>query len=71
MGYASVIAPCAGCGRPFYFNPHKVPSIRINGVKEPVCARCMAHVNTVRREAGVPELTVHPDAYGPLDENEL
>jgi hypothetical protein len=34
MGYYLVFAPCVGCGNLFGFNPEKVPSIRVDGVRQ-------------------------------------
>jgi len=72
MGVAFMIAPCLICKRPFTFNPVKVPSLRVKGVKEPICKSCHAIINEKRVEAGVPPFPEpHPDAYGACDENEL
>ena len=32
-GFCMVIGLCHCCGQPFCFNPHKVPSIRVNGAR--------------------------------------
>jgi len=71
MGYAICFAPCCACKRPFGFNPNKVPSIRVNGVKEPVCRTCIELANPQRKAMGLPEFAINPDAYEPVDENEL
>lgn len=72
MGYALAIAPCLVCKVPFSFNPIRVPSLKINGVKEPICKSCHAAVNKLRVEKGVPPFPEpHPDAYGACDEMEL
>jgi hypothetical protein len=69
--YAMAMGRCINCSRIFGFNPHKVPSIRLNGTKEPICRDCIKDLNAVRVAHGVPEWTIHPDAYEPVDENEL
>lgn len=71
MGYVTCFAPCACCGRAFPFNPLAVPSIRVNGVKEPVCEGCMTRANAQREAAGLPPHPIRPDAYEACDEAEL
>ena len=72
MGVAFMIAPCLVCRKPFTFNPVKVPSLMVKGVKEPICGPCHAHINVLRVEKGIdPFPDPHPDAYGACDENEL
>ena len=71
MGYAMVLGDCYGCGRPFGFNPVRVPSIRINGVRQPICQNCVARANPMRIENGLPPIEPFPDAYEPCDEAEL
>ena len=71
MGYAIVFAPCFGCGRVFGFNPHKVPSILVKGVKLSICLDCVERVNPMRKANGVPEIVPDPDAYEPIEEHEL
>lgn len=71
MGYVMGMAPCISCKQTFSFNPVKVPSVRVNGVKEPVCERCFDRLNEVRKEAGMEPWQRHADAYEPADEHEL
>jgi hypothetical protein len=71
MGYALMFGRCIGCNHPLGFNPLHVPSIRHNGVREPVCRTCIERANPHRRAAGLPEFTIHPDAYEPVEESEL
>jgi hypothetical protein len=71
MGYAFCAGPCCGCGQPFVFNPRRVPSIRINGHRQPICRSCIARVNPMRRANGLEEIVPLPDAYEPCDEREL
>ena len=71
MGYALAFGLCAQCKQPFGFNPVRVPSVRVNGEKEPVCKLCIDRANPIRKERGLPEFTVHPDAYEPVEESEL
>jgi hypothetical protein len=71
MGYMMAFGTCASCKRTFGFNPHKVPSVRVNNTREPVCEQCFNRLNVIRKEKGLPEWTKHPDAYEAADESEL
>ncbi len=71
MGYVMMVAGCATCGRVFSFNPVRVPSIRINGTKEPVCKDCIDRANPLRIAKGLPPITIQPGAYDPGPEEEL
>jgi hypothetical protein len=65
MACMSVFGYCYGCKRPFSFNADRVPSIRVNGEREPVCGECVARINAKRKEIGLDPLAVLPGAYGP------
>lgn len=77
--FAFVFGACLFCRQPFGFNPHKVPSIRVNaegqpdetGKREPICARCVDGVNATRAAAGLELWVVPPDAYEAIPEGEL
>ncbi len=71
MGYAYCIGQCLFCRKTFNFNPVYVPSLRVNGTKEPVCERCITEANVKRKERGNAPLTIHPEAYEPCPEEEL
>lgn len=71
MGYVMAAGTCIACKGVFMFNPLRVPSISINGVKEPICKSCVERVNPMRRKNGVPEIVPAPDAYDAADESEL
>ena len=71
MGYAYCTSACIGCGRIFSYNPRRVPSVRINGNREPICLACVNHVNPKRIANGLQPIVLHPDAYWPCDESEL
>ena len=70
-----VLGHCFGCGRSFTFNPHHVPSYRTDPAdpssREPICESCIAIANERRREAGLEEWAIHPDAYEPITPAEL
>lgn len=71
MGCAICTGTCAACGRLFMFNPVRVPSVRINGEREPVCEACMNAANVERTKRGLEPFPILPDAYEPCDEAEL
>ena len=71
MGYALGIGNCFICGERFGFNPNKVPSIRIEGVREPVCRNCMVRANKKRVKLGMVPLPIQEDAFKPIKEEEL
>ena len=71
MGYAMVTSSCFGCKQLFSYNPHRVPSIRIEGVRKPVCRPCVEMVNPTRETNGLDPIPLHPEAYEPIHEGEL
>ncbi len=71
MGYALCTGHCAACGRLFMFNPVRVPSVRINGEREPVCETCMRAANVERRRRNLEPFDIPSDAYEACDEAEL
>ena len=70
-GYVLMYGQCFGCHRVFGFNPHRVPSIPIEGDRKPICAACIAIVNPKRKELGLDPIVPKPDAYEPIEEHEL
>lgn len=71
MGYALMWGACWSCKQVFSFNPHRVPSIPIEGVRQPICRACIEAANPKRIENGLEPVVIHPDAYEPIDEREL
>lgn len=71
MGYVTLMANCIRCGRVFGCNPRKVPSIRVDAVREPVCEDCYHVLAAIQKEHGMAVLPLDPDAYRPMDESEL
>jgi len=71
MGYAFVTSRCFGCNQIISYNPVRVPSIRINGVREPVCRSCVERANPLRIKNGLPPIVIAHDAYEAVDEQEL
>lgn len=70
-GFAIILGSCYSCQSLFSFNPHKVPSIRVNDVRQPICGRCMEDANEQRADRGLPPHPIHPDAYEAIPEEEL
>jgi len=71
MGWALAMSACFGCGRPFAYNPMRVPSITVDGDRKPVCLDCVERVNPMRAANGLPPIVPLPGAYEPCDEGEL
>lgn len=67
MAWLSVIGDCVICGIRFSFNADRVPSVRIDGQREPVCRDCINRANEVRKEQGIDPIYVFPDAYEPME----
>jgi len=63
MGYMLLICECGACHKPLTCNPDLVPSIRINGVREPLCRECVAQWERIHGRSA----NAHPDAYDPLE----
>lgn len=72
MGYCFVIGQCCGCHATITFNPVRVPSLRVNGSKEPLCPGCFARWNEIHRTSkGLEPIEAHPDAWEACHESEL
>jgi len=71
MGYVTAMAPCIGCGALFSFNPVRVPSLFVNGQREPICRSCVDRVNPGRKANGLAPIVPHHDAYEACDESEI
>lgn len=69
MGYAYAMSGCICCSALFSYNPMRVPSVRINGKREPVCQSCVAIANSQRILNGLPPIVPFADAYEPIDEH--
>lgn len=68
MSYMFVMGSCAACNNPISFNPERVPSIRIEGVREPLCKTCFHRWNEIHRTAkGMEPIPLNPDAYEPVE----
>lgn len=65
MAWMSVYGPCHVCGRPFTFNADRVPSVLVNGEREPVCLDCVERANPQRIANGLAPIVPLPGAYEP------
>jgi hypothetical protein len=63
-GYSIVIGACINCRRTFGFNPYHVPSLVIDGQREPLCRDCFARWCELHPELARP---LHPEAYEPIE----
>lgn len=68
MGYAIMIGQCCACKQTVHFNPHKVPSLMIDGKRMELCRKCAERWNELHPDLARPIL---PGAYDPLREEEL
>lgn len=68
MAFMFVIGACVNCHATIAFNPSCVPSIRVNGVREPLCQTCHARWNEIHRTSqGLEPVAIHPEAFEPED----
>lgn len=61
------MSACYGCKQFFSYNPDLVPSIVVDGVREPVCQSCVDVVNPRRIANGLEPINVLPGAYEPAE----
>lgn len=71
MGYMMAYSMCYGCKRDFFYHPSRVPSVRVNGHREPICQTCVDRANPLRRANGLEPIVPLPGAYEPADEHEV
>jgi hypothetical protein len=71
MGYVQAVSGCAACGKPFSYSITKVPSVVVNGSREPICRECVERANPIREERGLARIEILPGAYEADDENEV
>lgn len=65
MGYLMVLGECWACKRLFTFSAERVPSVPIEGVRQPICRTCVERANVERAASGRPLITILPGAYDP------
>jgi hypothetical protein len=72
MAYVQALGHCILCEKVFAFNPLRVPSLRVDGERRPVCAECIQlKVNPYRESQGLEPVVPEPDAYEEIQEEEL
>jgi len=71
MAYMSLLSACYLCRRLFFYNPVRVPSVVVDGRREPLCEPCVTSVNAERARRGLAEWTIYPDSYDAVDEQEV
>ena len=70
-GFVSVMAPCCSCRQVFTFHPNKVPSVRIKGVRQPVCRTCIKRANVQRQANGLEPFPILPGSYEAAEESSV
>jgi hypothetical protein len=63
MAWMQAIAACVSCHGMFCFNPERVPSVVVNGTREPICRTCVERANPERVRRGLPAIVILPGAY--------
>ena len=72
MSYMMVVGACVSCRAFITFHPDFVPSIRVEGEREPLCRACFTRWNEIHRVSkGLEPLSLHSQAYvgDPNDES--
>jgi len=69
MAYSLIHGHCAGCQNLISFNADHVPSITVDGQREPLCEDCHSRWNQIHRiDQGLEPIALHPQAYAPKEE---
>lgn len=63
MGYMFIVGPCYNCRQLMTYNPNTVPSLPVDGVRQAICAACIARVNPERIKNGLAPIVIAADAY--------
>ena len=71
MGVYFMLCQCVNCRTTITCNPHKVPSIKVLGVKEPLCRACVDYANDLRIKAGLEVFMIPDGAYDVVGERGL
>lgn len=59
---------CVACRRMIQFNPYKVPSLAVNGTRQPLCRYCAERWNELHPESA---RDIDEQAYEPIPEEEF
>lgn len=70
MGTYFALGRCICCGRHFTFHPERVPSLLVEGEREPVCRACVNNINPIRKSNRLDEIVPLPGAYEPGTEED-
>ena len=64
MTIQTLICDCISCGKAMCCSPTKVPSLRVNGIREPLCKTCYTRWNEIHRVSkGLEPVPAHPNAW--------
>jgi hypothetical protein len=63
MGYMIVMGCCYACGQLMTFNAERVPSVVVDGQREPLCRNCIERANPQRVANGLPPIVIMSGAY--------
>jgi len=65
-GFMLLLTPCVACREIMFCNSSHVPSIRVDGKREPLCRSCFDMWNQLHRiDKDLEPVELHPDAYAP------
>jgi hypothetical protein len=67
VSYMFGMSDCYLCHMLFTYNVDRVPSVIVNGRREPLCADCVRDINPKRIARGLPPIVPLPGAYEPED----
>lgn len=62
-GYMQVMGECYGCKRLFTFSATKVPSVVVDGERQPICGDCVTVANPRRIANGLDPIVPMAGAY--------
>ena len=71
MGIMTLYAACVNCHQLFTCSPSKVPSLIVDGTREPICLNCVNKANPIRVANGLEPIVPLPGAYEGDDEAAL
>ena len=70
MTYSLIHSECIGCQQLISYNADHVPSIVVEGQREPLCEACHGEWNQIHRVAhGLEPIDLHTNAYAPKKED--
>jgi hypothetical protein len=63
MGWMLIMGCCYTCDQLMTFNPERVPSVVVDGQREPLCRNCVERANPTRVANDLPPIVILPGAY--------